>query len=260
MPQVLSATNIVQYLSKTPPEKRGINIYHMGELTGVSGVDRSGQFIQTTIQQPYYSLTIIERLELFRRVDMIHGVVTSRMNRVSGLEWQVTMQSKEMDRLESELKQYKQIWEEYEDYVEARDIRVLVMRQMLLKRIRTYLPDLRPDLGNFDMSMVRWRKRLKDQQEDKSSQIEDWMREPNQGETFKDFTKKSVFDLLVHGSMSWYKEPQEEVLENIYVLPGGTCMPIHNRRVGGPVGYAQVFPSSEQTQIFFADELAVGEV
>lgn len=253
---VLSAENILTYLSRTSPGKRGINIYHVGELLGVTGRARDGSFIHTTVQQPWFSLTIIERMEIFRRVDMIHGVITSRMNRVSGLDWQVICDVKHEDRLASELKQYKQMWDEF---AEVTELPAAMMRKLLLGRVRQFLPDVRPDMNNFGTAMLRWRKRLREQSEDRSGEIESWLQQPNQGETFRDFVKKSVFDLLVHGAMAWYKEQEDKLIENFYVLPGGTVIPIHTRYAGGPSGYVQVFPTLEQPQVYFADEMSYGK-
>ena len=93
-------------------------------------------------------------------------------------------------------KEYKQIFTENN----GQNPKELGVRIRCLKEIMRYLSDVKLDLSNFDSALLRWSRRVKAMHEDKCTEIEDWLRQPNQEQTFEDLVKEIVFDLHVHGN------------------------------------------------------------
>lgn len=234
------------------PSPRGVTVYNAFELLGASGFKKDGERITVRYQMPIFLLTISERIDIVRMCSPVFGVVTGRMNRVSGMEWCVTKQSKEEDRLAYELRQLKSLFDEWtgETGPKALGIRIRC-RSMIMRR----LPEVRPDLSNFDSALRRWAKRIKSSSEDLCSEIEHWLRHPNQEDSFEEFTKKAVFDLMTHGAAAPYKEELNDRLENVYMLPGGTVYPVKGQYVGQAMGYIQVVDNHDP-QVMFADEMS----
>jgi hypothetical protein len=90
---------------------------------------------------------------------------------------------------------------------------------------------------------------------DHAQEIEDWLAQPNINDSWADYAKKWVFDLMVHGSSATYKEIIDDKIENFYTLPGGTVLPVRSQYVGGVGAYVQIIPAMEP-QLFFQDELS----
>ncbi len=280
--------------------KRGINVLTMSELWGVVGRDKYNQMVQGLIERPLFGLTIEERIDLFRKCSPLFGIVTSRMNRISALEWEIEKDSKIEDRVESRLKMWKSLADEYKVQGPAQmqvgmqlpgappvpqgqppaatgpgaqtqvnpqvpqsapampspqDLQAMAIRRRTFVRLRQVLPELKEDLSNFGNCLIRWRKRIRETTDDRSREIKEWLMEPNRQETYEDTIKKMVQDLMVHGSYSLYKEMgKDKLLVNLYVLPGGTVIPMRSRYVGGPTAYFQMIPSLEP-KVYFQDEI-----
>jgi len=237
--------------AKAQLKKRGVNVYTTSELVGVAGIDREGKILTGSVEVPLFGLSIYDRLALAQRCDSVFGVISGRSNRISGLEWDIKRESREEDRIVANLKMQKQVYMEYA----GRGIRELVIRGRMVQEITRVLPDVLPDLSNFDGAMLRWRKRLQNKNDDASQEIKDWLHEPNTEDDFEDFLKKWVFDLMVHGSDAIYKETVGERLENLYHLPGGSVQPLKNRFVSASRGFVQAMPGMD-AKIYWQDEIA----
>jgi hypothetical protein len=237
--------------TKEELHKRGLNIYTMSEVVGVVGRDKWGEIQSGTIEVPLFGLSIYDRLAIAQRCDSVYGVVTGRANRIAGLEWSVTKESKEEDRIELYLKSCKQVFDEYSSQISAKTI---IVRGKMIQNMTRYLPDMLPDASNFSGAMLRWRRRINMKNDDASTQIEDWLHEPNAEDDFEDFLKKWVSDLMVHGADAIYKEYVDGRLENMYHLPGGSVIPLRDRYVSAKRMFVQAMPGMDP-KMYFADEI-----
>ena len=247
---MLAGTGLPQ--TREEMRKRGLNVYTMSEVVGVVGRSKDGQEMSGTIEVPLFGLSIYDRIALAQKVDSVFGVVTGRSNRISGLEWTITKESKNEDKIEANLKMMKQVYDEYgSDQGSPKNI---IVRGQMVRKISTVLPDVLPDLSNFNMAMLRWRKRIEMKNTDESQQIEDWLHEPNAEDDFEDFLKKWVSDLMVHGADAIYKEYLGGRLENMYHLPGGSVVPLRERFVGPKRMFIQAMPGLDP-KMYFTDEI-----
>ena len=232
--------------------RRGIRVFSAYETMGVTGTNKQGEVINGQYEIPFFRLTLEERIDIVRSSSLVFGIVTTRMNQIAGLDWKVTRISDEEDKIAESLKQYHQIYKEFEDvdHPKAKTLRALMRRE-----ISRYLIDVRPDLGNFDRALYRWSRRIQSRVQDQISEIEDWMSEPNLSNTFEDFIKQLVFDLMVHGAYSVYKQYANDVIDNFYILPGGTVYPMRSDYVGGYDAYVQMIYGYDP-KIYFQDEVS----
>lgn len=235
---------------QNPANRRGITIRDPHSVLNRWAVDKQGNVQSATYQIPLFTLSVDERLAMFQRCASVFGVVTGRMNRVASMAWRVTKQSRESDRIAQTLKEYKQIFMENSGETPQE----LGKRIRCLKEIMRYLPDVKMDLSNFDSALLRWSRRIKTINEDKCTEIEDWLRQPNQEQTFEDLTKEIVFDLHIHGNAVPYKEVQRGRIENIYCLAGGSVVPVTGKYVGDPVAYIQIADTLDP-QLFYQNEV-----
>lgn len=250
----LGGFTLAESVSAQPNDKnrRGITARDPYAVIDRWAVDKDGEIQSAQYQIPLYTLTVDERLAMFQRCSPIFGVVTGRMNRVAGMAWRVTKHRKEEDRIAQSLKEAKQIFDENkEDISSPRGLGICIK---CMKEIMRYLPDVKMDLSNFDSALLRWSRRINSEAEDKCTEIEDWLRQPNQEQTFEDLTKEIVFDLHVHGNAVPYKEVQRGKIENIYCLAGGSTVPVTGRFVGDPVAYLQL-TDTLHPQFYYQNEV-----
>jgi len=238
--------------SSTEEKGRGLQVYTMSQLLGITGETKDGQRLTGNYEQPIFYLTIEERVSIFRLCAPVTSVVSSRMQRIAGLEWTIVSDKSQEDKLYERLKSLKQICDEY---ISCTDLAYVIARGKILQEIKNTLPDVLPDLSNFNSALLRWKKRINSQKTDDAERIQDWCMQPNINTKFPDLIKQNVFDLMVHGSCSVYKEILDNRVENVYALPGGTVLPLKNMFVGGVQGYVQIVIGLSP-QIFFGDELA----
>jgi phage portal protein BeeE len=231
-------------------DRRGLNVYNYSSLVSQAARDKHGNIHSADYLLPYFSLTISERIDMMRACGPIFGVVTGRMNRISSLEWKVTVQKKEQDRLETLIKTARDIFNEGLEEGTPQGIGGALQAYQFISQ---YIKDIRLDLSNFDKAFLRWARSVKNQQEDRCSEIEDWLRNPNQEDTLEDFLKKLVFDVHVHGIAVAYKKRVQGKIETLHILPGGSCYPIHGKHVGDAVGIVQIIDGAE-AQLYFSDE------
>lgn len=230
---------------------RGINIYNLSELQGVSGRSESGRIIPGTIQRPLFLLSVNDRIEIFKRSSMLQGVVTSRAKRVSALNWKITRKDREYDNLIHEVKEAKEIFDEFTD----QDIKSYTVRYMAHQKITSNIPGVKDDLSNFDSALRRYRKQIMRSNENKATEIEAWIDQPSMGVSFADFRHAYVIDLMIHGGASMYKQYAEDRMDNFYLLPGGTIFPYRQMHIGGPEIYFQIIPTFEP-KAYFANEVS----
>lgn len=230
--------------------RRGITVRDPYAVMNRWAVDKQGEVQTAQYEIPLFTLTVDERLAMVQKCAPIFGVVTGRMNRVAGMAWRVVKQSKEEDRIAQSLKEYKQIFTENN----GQNPKELGVRIRCLKEIMRYLSDVKLDLSNFDSALLRWSRRVKAMHEDKCTEIEDWLRQPNQEQTFEDLVKEIVFDLHVHGNAVPYKEVQRGRIENVYCLAGGSTVPVTGKFVGSPVAYLQL-ADNLHPQLYYQNEV-----
>jgi len=233
---------------------RGLDIYNITELQGVSGRGKNGNILTGTVQRPVFSLSIQDRIEMFKRSSMLQGVVTSRAKRVSALNWKVVKKNIDDQRFVAEIKEYKEIFSEFSD---SKDIKELTIAFQIKQRIMSMLPGLKDDMSNFDSALRRHRRRNDRANEDTSTEIEEWISQPSMGVNFSRFLHELTIDLMIHGSDGIYKEYNTDntKLENFYMLPGGTIFPYRQVHVGGPEIYFQIIPSLE-AKAYFSNEIS----
>jgi hypothetical protein len=257
MPMAITAETALQYMQQHPElNRRGFNVYTSTELMGVSGRDKHGEVLQSTIEQPLFQLRVDERIDMFRNSADIFGVVASRMQRIAGLEWQVVCDEKDEERQASALQDAYQIWKEYET-VGPEKLDLLAIRLKMGQFVRRHLPEVLPDLSNFNSALARRRRQLRNVSEDRSSEIEEWLMTPNPGTDIYDFMKMFVFDLMVHGAAAVFKDQDTyaDTVTNFYNLPGGTTIPARSKFVGGANAYFQMI-DGEEPKVYFSDELS----
>jgi hypothetical protein len=100
------------------------------------------------------------------------------------------------------------------------DFRHVSIKARIYKELVSELPDLKPDLSNFDSALLRWKRRHQRNIESKSDEIKDWLMEPNQGTSWESYIKKVIYNLHIHGADATYKQVQDGKLENFDSLVG----------------------------------------
>jgi hypothetical protein len=232
---------------------RGLNVWTLSELRSIQGQTKSGRVTEGTIQYPLFALDPFERSAIMQSSTYIQAVVTSRMNRISSLEWTVNTEKEIEDETYDQLKDWKQIYFEYGSNNELNDI---VLRYRLYLAIKEHLHDIKQDLSNFDAALLRWKKRIDRQNTRKNNEIIEWLSQPNMEDDFDDWVKKYVQSLMIHGAVGIYKEfSQENKLENFYVLPGGSVYPLRGVNVGSYVAYVQMM-TGHFPKMYFQNEIS----
>lgn len=233
--------------------RRGLQVYTMSQLMAISGRKKGGDMMTGFIEQPIFYLNVDERIGIFRLCAPVNGVVTSRMNRISALRWKVVTDKYNEDKIAERLKNLKQV---YDEYSASTDEKYVIASALLRKDIEAELPDLLPDLSNFNKALLRWSRRIKMRSNDDCEQVMQWLMEPNIDDHWEDFLEKYVFDMMIHGATAIYKEALNGKVENLYILPGGTVIPLKNKYVGGAQGFVQILQAGMDPQIYFGDELS----
>jgi hypothetical protein len=196
----------------------------------ISGFAKSGEKVSASYDLPLFGLGIEDRIDIFRACSPIFGVVSGRMNRIAGYKWKVIPDGKRDDEIAEYMKSLKDI---YDEYGALNGIKAATVKNQIVTQIRYNLKDCLPDLSNFNQSLMRWYRKIKGKKQRSAQEVEDWLMEPNIEDKWEDFVKKWTFDLLVHGTSAIYKEELGGMLENFYVLPGGSMLPLRQKYVGG---------------------------
>lgn len=234
------------------PDDRGLNIYNVSQLQGVTGKAQNGNYLTGTVQRPLFSLSIPDRIEMFKRSTMLQGVVTSRAKRMMALKWTITKKAKDIEKLIIQAKELKEVYDEFSDP----DVKSMTIRFQIKAKLQAIIPELKDDLSNFTGALRRYKKRNERSDKEETEIISEWIKQPSLGVTFSDFLHKTTIDLMLHGSAGVYKEAnQQQQIENFYILPGGTIYPYRQTHVGGPEMYFQIIPSLE-SKAYFANEIS----
>ena len=237
------------------PKGRGLNVYQLTELIGVDAQAQDGSRHRVTYEQPIFYLTIDERVHIVKQCAPVQGIVSSRMARIAGLDWKVVSDAKNEDKQAQFLKYIHGI---YEDWRGVDSIHARILLGILHKKMRETLFDLLPDASNFDRALLRWSRMIKHQGESRAGEIEDWLSNPNPEDDFEELTKKLVFDMMVHGSMSVYKKSHDDVFDAFYALPGGSVIPVKRPVIDGLAAYVQIVDGFDPL-IYYGNELYYSE-
>ena len=235
--------------------QRGLQVYSMAQIMGATGRGEHGELLTWGLEQPYFFLTAMQRNEIFKLSSPVFGVVTSRMNRIAGLDFEVVPVKKQEDRMVDHLKNLRMIYQEYGDMMNVQHI---LVRARCAGLIKNEIADVLPDLSNFDRALLRWKKNIQNVQNGQGEEIKEWLMEPNNGMKWNSYIKKVVYNLMIHGCDGTYKQYSGDRLENFDSLPGGTVYRFKAPYFSGTDGYIQYVPGYEP-QMFFAKELAYSE-
>lgn len=231
--------------------RRGIEVYSTAQVLGQTGRTEDGSNTTVPVELPYFYLTPIQRNEIAKLSTPVLGIVSSRMQRISGMDFSIVPIKHREDLIVDELKMNRQTYREYEN---APEVKYIIARGVARRKILNVLPECLPDLSNFDGALLRWKKRINNATLAEGENLKDWMQEPNAGVTWEDYIKKVVFNLMVHGSEGTFKQWQHNRIENFDSLPGGTIVPIKHPYFSGQTGYVQAVPGF-QPQIYFSKEM-----
>lgn len=232
--------------------QRGYSIYHISQLYPIAGEDKHGNIVSGYFEFPWFTLSPIERIDISKKSAFVFGMVTNRMNRIGSLDFKIVPDRKDEDRLASEIKIMYSMWK---DFSSADSSEYIVAAAMLRQEIKKFLPDLLPDLSNFNRALVRWSRKLKLNDSEKCDEIEDFLSRPNKKDQWEDIVKKWVYDTMIHGAPNFYKKRNiyGDII-SLHALPGGSVYPLRTRFVSNFDLYAQVVPG-EPTQIFDSSEI-----
>ena len=138
--------------------RRGLQVFHMTELMNVQGVGKEGKHLSVEYEQPMFRLSLDERVDMFQACSPVFGVVSSRMNRIAGLEWDVIPESKQEDKIAQDMKMKNAI---YKEYSQSDSLKDQVVASVMKKQIQQQLSDVKDDMSNFDSALMRWSRRIK---------------------------------------------------------------------------------------------------
>jgi hypothetical protein len=241
--------------SQGQENRRGIQVYTMSALRGVTGKDERGNYITSKTEYPLFYLNAFERNEIFRLSSPVLGIVTSRMQRISALPFHIDPIRDTEDLIADEMKEKKQIFDEFGGSLQMDH---LMIRANIFSDLRKDLFDLMPDLSNFNASLLRWKNRIKNRQKKECERIEDWLQEPNAGTTWSEFVKKWIYDYHIHATAVIYKQWQNGDFKNFDVLIGGSVHKLKNPYFSGQDGYIQKVDGM-QAQILYGNEISYAQ-
>jgi hypothetical protein len=155
-----------------------------------------------------------------------------------------------------QLRDWRSIFLEYS----GNEFMSLGVRVKMLQLLRQHLHELLPDLSNFDSSLMRWSRKIRNVNADRAFEIKDFFMCPSPDKIWPDFIKEFVADLHIHGRAAIYKQVVDGKVSNLYILPGGTVFPVQGKFVGQWHGYIQIPEGMRygkfEPQIFFSNELS----
>ena len=232
------------------PGKRGLQVYTLSQIISATGRAEDGQMLTWGVEQPYFFLTPTQRNEIFKLSTPVFGVVTSRMNRIAGVDFGVVPIKHKEDQIADDLKMLKQV---YDEYANTTELKYITARTQVARKIMERLPDVLPDLSNFGQSLLRWKKIIQNKHLNTGEEIKEWLMEPNNGVSWQDYIKKVVYALMVHGAEATYKQYEHGKLENFDSLPAGTVYRFKSPYFSGVDAYMQIV-SGYEPQAYFAKE------
>lgn len=237
-------------------KKRGLEIYNLSQIISATGRDQTGKMSSWGVEQPFFFLAPMQRNDIFKLSTPVFGVVTSRMQRIASLDFEVVPLKHREDEMADDMKGMKQMYDEYKI---SMDLKYLMVKAKIVEKLTAELPDLLPDMSNFNRCLMRWKKKIQNTHVHMGDEIKEWLMEPNNGVTWSQYVKKFVYDCMIHGGPAVYKQYEDDNtgrkrLENFDCLPGGTVYRFRAPYFSGVDGYIQMVPGYE-SQVFFANEM-----
>lgn len=233
-----------------PERSRGAQIWNFSDIINIQARNKQGKIQSAPSDNPLFILDPDERHRMFQLSSPVFGVVTSRMNRIAGLDFEILPDTKELEEKEESFKNAFDIIKEYETLVSLEHVVARAkLRQYLLSELRT----LRPDLQNFREALLRWKKNLMRIKQKEATEIKEWLLRPNPMQNWTDFVKIWVYDEMVQGASAIYKKFVNGKLNNIQHLAGGTVIPIRTPYVDSQEAYIQII--NYDYQVYFEDEI-----
>jgi phage portal protein BeeE len=242
----------LHYSELSTNTRRGVTVYFPTEIENAAARDAQGRMVNAPVLQPYFVLSPEMRVRVVQACSPVLGIITSRMNRVSGRKLTIVSDKEQEDLLVDKFRDLKAVASEFE---KSGQLEYIIAAARIKQFLSSKLFTLLPDLSNFEPALLRWSKNNKQQSQQKADSIKNWLMEPNPNTNWEDFVKKWVFDLMTHGACVIYKVVENGKLENLHILPGGTIFPIQEKYVTNQVGYVQII-GMEEYQFFNRSELA----
>jgi phage portal protein BeeE len=236
-------------------KQRGYQVVTLSRLMQYMGRNEYGKLESVPTDTPLFFLTPEERFRIMQTCAPVLGVISSRMNRIAGMNWVVTSDKDQEDRIVENMKSLYQLSKEFEGQM---DIKYMVARVKILQKLQEKLVDLLPDLSNFQKSLIRWKKRIEFANDDKTSEIKKWLEHPNPQKKWRDFVKEWVQDYLLHGAAALYKESYSNRVDSLYLLSGGSVIPFRTEFVSSSIVYIQI-PYGKEYQVFRPHELSFSQ-
>jgi hypothetical protein len=237
-------------------QDRGMTVYNLHEIMNITGRDKHGQLVSWGSQLPMFKLSIRQRNEIFKLCDPVFGVVSSRMKRMAGLDFNIVPIKDREDEIVQGLKSIKSI---YDDYTGQLEMKYIVARAKAVQAITKFMPDVLPDLSNFNNALMRMKRKIQIKNKHSGEEVKEWLMQPTQGVTWADYVQKFVYDLMIHGAEGTYKKLNDDgLLEDFDSLVGGSIHPLASKSFSTFKGYVQII-TGDEAQIFFSDELSYSE-
>lgn len=236
-------------------EKPGVlDVWNGTQLQQLSGLDLQGRRVKGEYQRPVFILTPDERNQIFQQCSYLLAVVTSRMNRVSSLNFTIKQDSLDFEEILLGLKMRKQLYDEREGATTLDEARV---RLDQVVELRKFLPDLKNDLSNFTASLRRFKAILRAKEKRQVAEIEEWLAKKM---SIREFTKAWVRDFCLHGVSAVYKKRDDfGKLESFHNILGGSTFPIRGEYVDEhPEIYVQLtdsFGYTHEPRFMYADDI-----
>lgn len=244
-----------EYFSQTGQPGRGYTVTTLSRLMQINGRDKNQKIVSTTSDYPSWYLLPSERERIMKLCTPVLGVITSRMNRLASAEFEIVPEKKQEDRIYENM---RSLFQMFSEFAKSNDLNQRITRAKIQQMLRGKLPDLLPDLSNFNQSIIRWRKNINFKHADKADAIKEWLESPNRNDSWSDFIKKWVKDYLLHGSAPVYKEWNGGRIDNFNMLPGGSVIPFRTEFVSQQSIFIQVI-SGREPQIFYPDEMSYSQ-
>lgn len=182
--------------------------------------------------------------EIYMRCHYVFAVVSKTASAVSAIEFKVKSKKNNYDKVESDLRCYKDLFDENIGYATNPDYhdqyKSLGICMRALSAIKEELPTIIYDrdahsIPNFEKELFRKSRELKNKSLDEIAAIESFVFNPNNDYTWTDLVKIYVQDLMIHRAAALYF-----VNNNIYALPGGSVYKVMGRSIGESYGYVQL--------------------
>lgn len=237
-----------------PGKGRGAQIWNLSDIINLHARNKQGEYQLAPSDNPLFILDPEERHRMFQLSSPVFGVITSRMNRIAGLDFEIIPDTKDLEEKEVSFKNAYDIIKEYESLV---DLQHVVTRAKLRQYLLREIPTLRADLQNFRQALLRWKKRIMREKQKEANEVKEWLLRPNPMQNWTDFIKIWVYDLMVHGTSAIYKKMIDGKLNNIQHLTGGSTVPIRTPYVDSQEAYIQVM--NYDYQVYYEDEVVYSQ-